>query len=255
MRSGRTSSQKRIIFLCSIILICLCLCPAFATVSESFVFDGFEYWDSPYNHGWRSSDYSYPVTGYGVGYGYASTQIDQSEGSRVLIVHCTPSVFNRLQPYCLANYNLLDPDTGEAPKGIGFSYKMKAPIGVESFTQLRCCLLVKTRENEWLWLSYLPIEGNDVQNKNVQDLGNFSSMILPPPAGLVDGPVRCLGYPAGREIQDSTWHCVVRDLQKDLDQAVEEGFLSAPSRLEGVYGIAFSGNEYSVDEVTLCDDL
>jgi hypothetical protein len=133
---------------------------------------------------------------------------------------------------------------------------MKAPISFDSFTQLRCCLLVKTRENEWLWLSYLPIEGNEVQNKNVQDLGNFSSTILPPPPpDLVDGPVRCLGYPAGREIQDSTWHCVVRDLQKDLDQAVGEGFLSAPQHLEGVYGIAFSGNEYSVDEISFVDDL
>ncbi|MEW5803518.1 MAG: hypothetical protein AB1847_15605 [bacterium] len=253
MRTKAALAEKRMILFYFAVLTCLFLCLAVSAPGESFVFDDFEYWDSPLNHGWQSSDYAYPVMGYEVGYGHQSTQIDLSEGSRVLMIHCIPSVFNGLQPYCMANYNLRDPDTGTVPEKTCFSYKVKAPISFEGFTQMRCCLLIKTRENEWLWLSYLPIEATGVQS-----LGDFSPLIPPPAdltAGLAGSPVRCLGYPAGREIQDSTWHCVVRNLQKDLDQAVEEGFLSAPQHLEGVYGIILSGNEYSVDEITFFDDL
>jgi len=240
---------NREIFIYVTVLICICLFLAISTQGESFVLDDFEYWDSPLNHGWQSSDYAYPVMGYGVGYGSQSTQIDMAEGSRVLTVNCNPSVFNGLQPYCMANYHLRDPETGKTPDKTCFSYKVKAPISFEVFTQMRCCLLVKTQENERLWLIYIPVEGRELQ-----DPGDFSPAI-PPPADLVNGPVRCIGYPVGREVQDSTWHCVDRDLQKDLDQAAKEGLLSAPQHLEGIYGIILSGNEYSVDEITFLDDL
>jgi len=259
MRVKDNARKKRTIFgyvsLLLAGLTCFSLLVIFSAstaASRSLVIDDFEYWDSPYNHGWESSDYAYPVMGYGIGYGQIFTQLDFAEGSRVLTVHYQPSVFNRMEPYCLANYKLKDPETGQAPKTVGFSYKLKAPISFENFTHLRCFLLIKTSESGWLWLSYLPVEG-----KKVQDLGNFLPA-TPPPSELIppgSSPIRCLGYPAGRELQDSTWHCLVRNLAKDLTQAVEEGLLPAPQTLEGIYGIVFLGDEYSVDEITLTDDL
>ena len=124
--------QSRKIFVSTGILLCLYL--IFVTRCESFMLDDFEYWNSPLNHGWTSSDPSYPLMGSNVGYGLISTQLDSAEGSRVLTVHSVPSVFNKLQPYCLANYQLKDPNTGQPPQETGFSYKIKAPLGLEKFT-------------------------------------------------------------------------------------------------------------------------
>jgi hypothetical protein len=245
MRNAVSATWK--IFVPTGVLFCLYM--AFVTRCEAFVSDDFEYWNSPSNHGWTTSDPSYPVMGYNVGYGLISTQPDPPEGSRVLTVHSTPSVFNRLQPYCLANYHLKDPNTGQTPQQTGFSYKIKAPESLEKFKLVQCYLLINTEEGEWIWLNYFPLEGKDPV-----DLGSFDPLI-PPPKSLIDGPVHCISYPLGREIQDSTWHLVVRDLQNDLNQAMTAGLLSKPAHLEAIDGIIFSGNEYSLDEITFYEDL
>ena len=233
----------------ALIGVLLCLYSAFVTRCEAFVFDGFEYWDSPCNHGWTSSDPACPVMGYNVGYGLYSTNLDPAEGSRVLVVHSNPSVFNKLQPYCLANYQLKDPATGLPPQETGFSYKIKAPVGIEKYALVQCYLLISTEEGEWIWLNYFPLEG-----EGPRDIGNFTPPVSPP-KDLIDGPVHCIGYPLGREIQDSTWHLVVRDLQNDLNQAVETGLLTKSAHLESVHGILFCGNDYSLDEITFSEDL
>ena len=79
----------------------------------------------------------------------------------------------------MKNFNhLQDSETGEAPKQTIFSYKIKAPFSVESFEQVRCYLLIKTEEGEWLWLCYLPIDVDAPM-----DLGDFwpiiSSLVYP----------------------------------------------------------------------------
>ncbi|MGA1839673.1 MAG: hypothetical protein ACMUIU_03525 [bacterium] len=49
--------------------------------------DNFEYWDTPYNHGWKQSMPSYPEFGFGIGYtSVLNTVLDLQEGSRVLDV-------------------------------------------------------------------------------------------------------------------------------------------------------------------------
>ena len=53
----------------------------------SLLIDNFEYWDSPYNHGWKQMMPLYPVFGFGVGYtSILNTVLDLQEGSRVLEV-------------------------------------------------------------------------------------------------------------------------------------------------------------------------
>ncbi|MGA1869625.1 MAG: hypothetical protein ACMUJM_13895 [bacterium] len=210
---------------------------------ETFIFDDFEYWDAPYNHGWVTSDPSYPLMGFGIGYGLCYTHLDQAEGSRVLKVESQASVFNELQPYELAKYHIFDPGTGQAPTQPIFSYKINDPLSIERFDQARCYLLIMTQEGEYLWLCYLPLEGT-----TPLDLGHFMP-IIPPPQDLISGPIRCIGYPLGRSVADSTWHCVVRDIQKDLDLAGEENFVIAPQYLQSIHGILFSGNQYCVDDI------
>lgn len=224
----------------------------FPKSSESFFLDDFEYWDSPNNHGWISSDYTYPIYGFGVGYGTCRVENNPAEGSRVLMVNCQPSALNAFQPYVIANYHFCDPDTGYAPDQPIFSYKIKAPLAAEYSALVRCYLLIKTIGDKWLWLCYTPVE-NDIENDKVQELGDYLS-IISPPQNTITKPVPCLGFSLGHGVQDSTWHLVIRNLQSDLDQAFEDDLLSSAQHLEGVYGIVFSGNQYSLDEISFMED-
>ncbi|MGA1824648.1 MAG: hypothetical protein ACMUIP_08275 [bacterium] len=214
----------------------------------SFVFEDFEFWDSPHNHGWRTSDPAYPVWGFHVGYGNCYTAIDWPKGSRVMNIENAPSVFNKLEPYCIAHYGVLDTESGEAPIEPIISYEIKAPLSIERFGLVRCYLLIKTMEDEWLWLCYVPIDGDEPL-----DRGDFSPPI-PPPSDMITGPVRCIEFPLGRGAQDSTWHTIIRDIQDDLDRAFEAELLTGPLHIKGTYGILFSGNHFSLDAISFLED-
>lgn len=106
-------------------------------------------------------------------------------------------------------------------------------MSFESFDQVRCFILIKTQEGEWLWLCYIPID-----DEKPMDMEKFSP-IIPPPKSLVSHPIRCLGFASGRGMQDGTWHTILRNLQDDLNHAAEASLLTTPMHLEGVYGILF----------------
>ena len=41
--------------------------PTASPITGDILVDNFEYWDSPYNHGWMQSEPDYPVYGFGMG--------------------------------------------------------------------------------------------------------------------------------------------------------------------------------------------
>lgn len=107
--------------------------------------DNFEYWDSPYNHGWRQVEPLYPVYGLGIGYAHVfQTVIDFQEGSRVLDVRRPPSIFIINTPYKKHGitydlYNPAQPGSNTLSAGIDLaktpilSFKFRAPLGIEEF--------------------------------------------------------------------------------------------------------------------------
>ena len=87
--------------------------------------DNFEYWDSPYNHGWRQNEPPYPTYGYGMGYATVfNTVLDLQQGSRVLDVYRPSSVFLLGTPYekHAIIYTLYTPPSAYNPDGENFIY-------------------------------------------------------------------------------------------------------------------------------------
>ena len=133
--------------------------------AESLFFDTFEYFDSPLNHGWRTSDPLYPTYGYNVGIGWTETVIDFAEGSRVLNVYSNPSVFNQLEPYTIYNFNLIDQETSELVDKRILSFKINARFAVEYFAMFQFCVEVETMEGERKTLVYRAVEGPEPKEK------------------------------------------------------------------------------------------
>ena len=236
-------------------LVCLPVCLVIFIVGElfmsgqaragKFIVDDFEYWDSPYNHGWKTSDYAYPVYGYEIGYGRMQTVVDFQEGSRVFEAFYTPSIFNNLEPYSVAKLDLTDPNTGHPPVQRYFTAKVQTDFAVEAFAFLRLSLLIKTTSGLSIRVSYLPVDGDKPwvsDSKNIQD-----------PFGL--GNIEEILFPIGREFQDGGWHWVIRDLKSDLEKMAESGIVDSTDKLEQVYGIIISGNHFRVDEIIFQDDI
>jgi len=114
-----------------------------ATGEGDILIDNFEYWDSPYNHGWVQREPAYPVYGFGMGYAMVfNTVLDLQEGSRVLDVYRPPSVFLLGTPFEKHGilYNLFTPpaagsgsvaDHIDLAKNPILSFKLRAPLGIE----------------------------------------------------------------------------------------------------------------------------
>jgi hypothetical protein len=74
--------------------------PTVSRTEGDILVDNFEYWDSPYNHGWMQSEPPYPVYGFGMGYATIfNTVMDLQQGSRVLDVYRPASIFLISTPY------------------------------------------------------------------------------------------------------------------------------------------------------------
>lgn len=194
--------------------------------AESLMFEGFEYWDTPLNHGWRTSDPPYPVFGFGVGLGRVETLLDFAEGSRVLQVQSNASVFNQMQPYTLSNYNLLNPDTGEYVDKKVISFKIQTQFAIEYFDSFQFCVVVETTDDEVKTITYRPIrEFEPTEKGDVIDVG------------------------IGRQYQDGTWHLIVRDMEADIEAAIPG------AGLKEVKGLILKGNNYRLDEIIFHDDM
>lgn len=223
--------RKHLTIFLSIVLFSALYLSAFftssAALAKSLTFDTFEYWDTPLNHGWQTSDPSYPMYGYNVGTGNLQTLIDFAEGSRVLQVKSTPSVFNQLQPYTIYNSSLIDQQTGNLVTQKVISLKIQAPLAVEYFAMIQVCVAVTTTAGEAKTLIYRPVEGSGPVLKS-QDTIDV-----------------CIG----RQYQDGTWHQIVRDMDADIKAAIPG------TGLKEVQAIIIKGNNYRVDDITFNDDL
>jgi hypothetical protein len=203
--------------------------------------DNFEYWDSPYNHGWIQQEPAYPVYGFGLGYATIfNTVLDMQEGSRVLDVYRPASVFLLSTPYerhqifhgLVTPPSSADTDGAECIRMIAtdddetvnpvISFDFRAPLGIEPWDIFELTVIG---------------EGNDADN-------SISVRIVPiqPNAGTFLGPVNSTdgmygtaagvtGYnPAGqlqvtvaigRGMLDGSWHAVWVDLVDAVKTAVD----------------------------------
>ncbi|MGA1844998.1 MAG: hypothetical protein ACMUIS_10600 [bacterium] len=202
--------------------------------------DNFEYWDSPYNHGWRQSEPAYPTYGFGMGYATIfNTVLDLQEGSRVLDVYRPASVFLLGTPYekHMIFHGLYSPPSAIDQDGEDFinlnndpvlSFQFRAPLGIEKWDIFEIAVAGYTGAS-------IP---NDITVRLVP---------LQPPAGACLGAVNSTegmyGYQAavtgfrnssgttagsmevtvylGRGLLDGSWHVVWINLPDAVKAAVD----------------------------------
>ncbi|MGA1875506.1 MAG: hypothetical protein ACMUIA_07850 [bacterium] len=230
--------------------------------ADNIRWQSFEYWDSPRNHGWITSDYPYPFFGPGIGYGSIQTIIDYAKGSRVMEVWHQPSVFNRFERFSIRHENIFYVDQDNEPQPITehkvISFDMAARFGVEQFDQFEFQIWLMTREDEPVVLRYLPLgESYRVGSSLSPDYQQKENI----PSSFASGGDPAAGIPPdykytvvrlGRQYQDGTWHKVIRDMERDIDLADDEerndsdGFGGDSSRIQM---IRILGNRYKIDDI------
>jgi len=209
--------------------------PTVSQTTGDLLIDNFEYFDSPYNHGWVQVEPPYPVYGYGLGYATIfNTVLDLAEGSRVLDVYRPSSVFLIGTPYerhairypCSGCLNVtLGRGTNQYPI---FSFKFRAPLGIESWDIFEMRLYLGCPATRYI--SITPLQG---------------------PCPNCIGPyfVQCdaqgnIQIQIGREFLDGSWHVIWLDLVQ-----LAQDFCNIDLTGTVVGSIDASGQMFRLDDV------
>ncbi|MGA1865091.1 MAG: hypothetical protein ACMUHX_08520 [bacterium] len=231
------------------------------TAEGDILVDNFEYWDSPYNHGWMQMEPAYPVYGFGMGYASLfNTVLDLQEGSRVLDVYRPPSIFLLGTPFEKHRivYNLFTPRAPGADSIADFidldqnpvlSFKFRAPIGIEPWD-----------------IFELDVMGSAALSEEAV----ITVRIRPvhPPAGAytkdfyyseVTGFVNTSATKAlevtiniGRGFLDGSWHSIWLDLVDLVNTAVDdyEGISSKPDwYITRANAVLVTGQMFRMDDI------
>jgi len=207
--------EKSHLLICLILLMIFVLFyPSNALKAETFVWQDFEYWDSPRNHGWICSSPSYPVWGgYPfVGYGNLKTDIDYQLQSRVLKLDSMPSAFNQFYTFFAWNQSVVYPTGDPINDKPIISFNIRMFMGIEWFDQWEVQIYLMTRNNKEVNLIYRPVGEKEASGPEFYG-GRPGDIFF----GQADPPGYV--YELGRQYQDGTWHLVVRDLDRDVDLA------------------------------------
>jgi len=198
--------------------------------------DNFEYWDSPYNHGWRQSEPAYPVYGFGMGYATIfNTVLDLQQGSRVLDVYRPASVFLLSTPYekHAILYSLFTPPSAanpDAAAGIRMmmnrvvSFDFRAPLGIEPWDIFELDVIGAADPNlsdNMITVKLIPLQppaGSCIgpMNTTMGMYGIMSGVTGYNPAGQIEVTVSL-----GRGLLDGSWHAVWVDLVDAVKTAVD----------------------------------
>ncbi|MGA1842875.1 MAG: hypothetical protein ACMUIU_19845 [bacterium] len=196
--------------------------------------DNFEYWDSPYNHGWIQQEPAYPVYGFGIGYATIfNTVLDLQEGSRVLDVYRPPSIFLLSTPYERHQifHSLVTPPssgntTGEAcidmeTNGV-ISFDFRAPLGIEPWDIFELDVIGESEDGD----NAISVRIVPLQPPAGSGLGPVNSA-----AGMYGVNANITGFnPAGqlqitisigRGMLDGSWHSVWVDLAGTVNSIVD----------------------------------
>ncbi|MGA1867560.1 MAG: hypothetical protein ACMUJM_03325 [bacterium] len=248
----------------------------------SILIDNFEYFDSPYNHNWHTSDPAYPVWGFGVGYGTFETILDSAEGSRVLKTYRPSTVFMpNMERYMIMNNFAI---TGPIPVGTGsyiwdpshnegqwvttggiegfpyIEFKINAPVAIEEFDMFEFQVLITVGGDENATppvppasyvVALLPSENilNCPIHNNYAETAILARRANETTIGRIEAKI-------GREMMDGTWHIVKVDLRGIVCKALENdiGRVTTDSIVHTINGIAIVGNRYQIDDIKICKE-
>ncbi|MGA1844760.1 MAG: hypothetical protein ACMUIS_09395 [bacterium] len=197
--------------------------------------DNFEYWDSPYNHGWRQSEPPYPVYGFGMGYATVfNTVLDLQEGSRVLDVYRPASVFLLSTPYekHAIIYSLFTPPSAadtDGETGIDMatngvvSFDFRAPLGIEPWDIFEMDVIGETVGGDSVTVRIVPLQppagaclGTPVNTTE----GMYGTVAVVTGFNESAGQMQ-VTVSVGRGLLDGSWHAVWVDIDDAVTAAVD----------------------------------
>lgn len=253
--------------------------PTLSETGEDILLDNFEYFDTPYNHGWQQIEPPYPVYGFGLGYSILfNTVLDLQEGSRVLDVYRPNSVFLLGTPYqkhtifrelstlSLGGINgvILDPNLANPPETLpcteSISFKFRAPVGIEPWDIFEFIIQGTTINREItnrgggydFEIRITPVQANCNSvsgcGTSTHSFGSVTTRIIQD--GSTNNPM-IIQIDLGRGFLDGTWHVVRLDLNDMLEHAYENQGQDVPVgwRLRTATRILLSGRMFRVDDI------
>jgi len=202
--------------------------------------DNFEYWDSPYNHGWRQSEPAYPTYGFGMGYATIfNTILDLQEGSRVLDVYRPASVFLIGTPYekHMILHGLSSPPSAIDQDGENFinlnknpvlSFQFRAPLGIEKWDIFELIVTGYTGASipNNITVRFLPLQPNAgacLGPVNSTDgMYGYQAAVtgFQNSSGTTAGSIEVTVF-LGRGLLDGSWHVVWIDLREAVKAGVD----------------------------------
>ncbi|MGA1870023.1 MAG: hypothetical protein ACMUJM_15925 [bacterium] len=197
--------------------------------------DNFEYWDTPQNHGWIVNEPSYPggfpVWGMNLGPGLLSTLLDFQEGSRVLEVFYPATVtIPDIQKYSIAR-NIIN-----ATNPV-LSLKLRAPIAIEEFDSVEIIALCTVEDVAASTNTTIPVRLIPRAVDAINPVERPEENAALTNEGLIEVKI-------GRENEDGTWHLIVVDLAKAINNAT-----AGAASFVSFDQIILAGNEYRVDDI------
>ena len=212
------------------------LMPGFPLMPDTaMLMDNFEYWDSPFNHGWHTSDPPYPTWGVGIGYGNFNTVMDNAEGSRVLDVYRASTVFMPDMEKYVISYRL--PGAGLRGSFNVLCMKINSAVTIEEFDRYEIIIVCNDGTLEF----HLHPTGDPLMPVyRPEETAKASYETITSPTGTYTKTI--VNAQIGKESSDGTWHLIIADLQKMTEIS------SAPS-INVINTFMIAGNYYKMDDI------
>jgi hypothetical protein len=231
--------------------------------------DNFEYWDSPYNHGWMQQEPAYPVYGYGLGYATIfNTVLDLQEGSRVLDVYRPPSVFLLSTPYERHQifHSLITPASAanaEAEACIStetnptISFDFRAPLGIEPWDIFNMTVIGEDESGDRaISVVIVPVQPN--AGTYLGPVNSTAGMygLAAGVTGFNEAGQLQVTVAIGRGMLDGSWHSVFVNLDEAVRAALE-GFTSIDEAdrpdwyMAKACAVAVSGQMFRLDNLMM----
>ena len=248
-----------------------------STGEGDILIDNFEYWDSPYNHGWMQQEPAYPVYGFGMGYATIfNTVLDLQEGSRVLDVYRPASIFligTPFEKHMITKF-LFAPPTAASPSGTSginldpntdgqsnaiLSFKFRAPLGIEPWdifelqvhgTTLGTDGIGGNDDDGAFIIQVRPIQppaGSGIRNLDISTAttGYYLSELVQPGSGTSPMIIR---VDIGRNFLDGSWHVVWLDLN-EINRRANQGSVPSGWEFANATRIMVGGQMFRLDDI------
>ncbi|MGA1839998.1 MAG: hypothetical protein ACMUIU_05160 [bacterium] len=205
-----------------------------STGEGDIMIDNFEYWDSPYNHGWRQIEPAYPVYGFGIGYATIfRTVLDFQQGNRVLDVYRPPSIFLLNTPYAKHGifHDLYTPPVQGSSSLINYidinerpilSFKFRAPFAIEPWDIFELDLQGRTNADNDIIIQITPLQppsGSPTHGGNSTEL--MSGYLATITKARDSDGLMVIQVKMGRYYLSGGWHVIWLDLKEVVQRAFD----------------------------------